>query len=83
MARGRWFAARMRFLSRMFFGVTSTSSSSLMNSIDCSRLSRRGGIDADRLVGGRGAHVRLLLFLRDVDVHVVAAREFSPMIIPS
>ena len=27
---------------------------------------------ADRFVGGRGAHVRLLLFLRDVDVHVGA-----------
>src|SRR6185436_5739354 len=30
--------------------------------------------DADGLVRGRGAHVRLLLFLRDVDVHVALPR---------
>ncbi len=49
---------------RIVFGVISTSSSSLMNSIACSRLNLRGGIRRIGLVGGRRAHVRLLLFLR-------------------
>src|SRR5262245_33873331 len=30
--------------------------------------------EPDGLIGGRGAHVRLLLFLRDVDVHVARPR---------
>ena len=47
--------------SRMDFGVTSTSSSSLMNSMACSRLSWRGGISRMRLVGRRRAHVGQLL----------------------
>ena len=41
---GLRFPARIRFRKRMLRGVTSTSSSSLMNSIACSRLSWRGGI---------------------------------------
>ena len=41
---GRKFAARIFFRRRMLFGVTSTSSSSLMNSIACSRPSFRGGM---------------------------------------
>src|SRR5262249_39561723 len=40
---GRMLPARIRFRRRMLDGVTSTSSSSLMNSIACSRPSLRGG----------------------------------------
>ena len=69
-AFGRMFAARIVFRSRMLDGVTSTSSSSLMNSIACSRPSLRGGIRRMASSARRRAHVRLLLFLRDVDVHV-------------
>ena len=68
------FAASTRLRTRRFFGVTSTSSSSLMNSIACSRLSRRGGIRRMASSARRRAHVRLLLLARDVDVHVVGPR---------
>ena len=68
------FAARIRLRSRMLVGVTSTSSSSLMNSIACSRPSLRGGI---RRIASSADEARMLVCffsLRDVDVHVRRAR---------
>ena len=58
----------------MLFGVTSTHSSSRMNSSACSSESGRGGIRRTSLVRSRGAHVRQLLLLRRVHVEVVGAR---------
>jgi hypothetical protein len=62
--------------------LTSTSSSSAMNSIGRLEgdLARRGQLDP--VVGGVGADVGLLLLAHGVDDHVVG-RAFSPMIMPS
>ena len=60
---GRMFDARIRLRRRMLDGVTSTSSSSLMNSIACSRPSLRGGTRRIASSARRRAHVGLLLFL--------------------
>src|SRR6185295_1199869 len=79
---GRMFAARMRLRSRMLEGVTSTSSSSLMNSIACSRPSLRGGI---RRIASSALEARMLVcfFSLVTLTSMSAVREFSPMIIPS
>ena len=68
------FAASTRLRRRRNFGVTSTSSSSLMNSMACSRLRRRGGMRRMPSSALRGAHVGLFLLARDVHVHVAVAR---------
>ena len=67
------FAASTLFRRRIVLGVISTSSSSLMNSMACSRFEEARGHEPDRLVGGGRAHVGLLLLLRHVDVQVVGA----------
>ena len=59
--------------SRILDGVTSTSSSSSMYSRAISRVSSRGRLEQDVLVGAGGPHVGELLLLARVDDHVVAA----------
>ena len=58
---------------RSDLGVTSTSSSSAMNSMDCSSVRLLVGDEAERFVGAGGAHVGELLFADGVDVEVVVA----------
>ena len=55
-------------------GVTSTHSSSRMNSSACSSESGRGGISRTSSSAGRRAHVRELLLLGRVHVDVLGAR---------
>ena len=59
---------------RIDFGVTSTHSSSRMNSSACSSESGRGGIRRTSSSALDGAHVRQLLRLRRVDVEILGAR---------
>ena len=59
---------------RRDLGVTSTSSSSAMNSMDCSSVSCLKGTRRSGVVGAGGAHVGELLFADAVDVEVVVAR---------
>ena len=76
------FEARIRFRRRMLDGVTSTSSSSLMNSIACSRPSLRGGIS--RIASSADEARMLVCFFSFVTLTSMSAvREFSPMIMPS
>jgi len=63
-------------------GVTSTSSSSAMYSNAASSDILRAGFRITFAVAAAGAHVRQLLFLRRIDVHVAGAL-FSPTIMPS
>ena len=69
------------FRSRMDFGVTSTSSSSLIYSMACSRVNCRGGIRRKRLVCARGPDVGQLFSLVML-THMSCVREFSPTIKP-
>ena len=69
--RSAWSSTALR--SRTLAGVTSTHSSSRMNSSACSSESSRGGIRPDQLLGGGGAHVGDLALLGRVDVHVLRA----------
>ena len=66
----------------MLVGVTSTSSSSLMNSIACSRPSLRGGT---RRIASSAVEARMLVcFFSFVTLTSMSlGRAFSPMIIPS
>ena len=76
------FAARIRLRRRMLDGVTSTSSSSLMNSIACSRPSLRGGI---RRIASSADDARMFVcFFSFVTLTSMSVgRAFSPMIMPS
>ena len=71
---GRRLACRIFLRRRSDLGVTSTSSSSAMNSRLCSRLRVRKGIRRIAFIGGGGAHVGQLLFAHGVDVEIVVAR---------
>ena len=64
---------RKRLRRRIDFGVTSTSSSSSMNSSACSSVSSIGGVEHDVLVLAGGADVGQLLRLERVDRQVVVA----------
>ena len=79
---GRILAANTRFRSRILCGVTSTSSSSLMNSIACSRPSLRGGINrtASSAVDAR---ILVCFFSLVMLTSMSLARAFSPTIMPS
>ena len=76
------FAARIRLRSRMLAGVTSTSSSSLMNSIACSSPSLRGGI---RRIASSAVEARMLVCFFSLVTLTSRSfgREFSPMTMPS
>ena len=71
-ARPRSVWSRIILRSRTERGVTSTHSSSAMNSSACSSDIGRGGISFSNVSALR-PHVRELLLLRRVDVHVVGA----------
>ena len=75
-------AARIRFRSLMLTGVTSTSSSSLMNSMACSSPSFRGGI---RRIASSALDARMLVcFFSFVTLTSMSlGRAFSPMTMPS
>ena len=64
---------RKRLRMRIDFGVTSTSSSSAMNSTAYSSVSSIGGDEAHRFVGARRADVGELLALDRIDDEVVVA----------
>ena len=73
--RGRGRSASSTTLRRRtFFGVTSTHSSSAMNSSACSSDIARGGTSRTRSSEPGGADVRELLLLGGVHVHLVGAR---------
>ena len=72
--RARALASNSTLRMRMRSGVTSTHSSSRANSRHSSSVRMRGRRHPLEHVGGRLAHVGELLFLGDVDVHVVGAR---------
>ena len=71
--RPRSFDDNNTLRSRTFFGVTSTHSSSVMNSSACSSDITRGGTSRTRSSEPDAAVVRELLFLRRVHVHLVGA----------
>ena len=73
LRRGRRLACRIFLRRRSDLGVTSTSSSSAMNSMACSRLRALCGTRRMRVVGGGSAHVGELLFADDVHVEIVVA----------
>ena len=74
---GRFLVSRTFLRRRIDFGVTSTNSSSAMNSMACLEAQLALRNQANRFVRARRAHVGLLLFLGDVHVHVGFARIFA------
>ena len=80
--RPRTVRSRMALRRRMFFGVTSTSSSLLMYSMACSSDRMRGGV---RRMASSEDDVRMFetfFFLHGL-MSMSFSREFSPTIMPS
>jgi len=79
---GRIVACSTRLRRRRFFGVTSTSSSSLMNSIACSRPILRGGM---RRIASSAEDARMFVCFFSLQMFTSRSfsRAFSPMIMPS
>src|SRR3984885_8884879 len=79
---GRFLASRTFFRRRMDFGVTSTNSSSAMNSIAFSKVMSRGGIS--RMASSAEEERMLVCFFSLVKfTFMSSSRAFSPRIIPS
>ncbi len=79
---GLWFCCRIFFRSRSDFGVTSTISSSAMNSIACSRFSAFTG--TSRMASSAlDARMLVIFFSRTTFTSRSLSRECSPTTMPS
>src|SRR5581483_9249888 len=78
----RWFAFKTFFRSRIDTGVTSTNSSSRINSMACSRFKMRGGTSR---IASSAVDARILVsfFSLTMLTFKSASRAFSPTIMPS